>query len=498
MNKSIKNIVFGVLGQVITILIGLILPRLRIVSFGSEVNGLLTSVQQIYVYLALLEAGVGATSLQALYKPVATDDKDSINSVISATHSYYKRTGIIYLIAVIVLAIVYPLTVSSGIEPFTVVAVIVLNGAANVLAYFFQGKYKILLQAEGKEYVTTNLTTAVTTFSGIAKIVLMFVFPNVIALQVSYFLFSIFQVLYFAIYIKRHYKWIDLKAKPTPLSQKKSALIHQVSQLVFNNTDVLLLTYFCGLKVVSVYALYNMIYDMISVLIGNVNKGFSFKLGQLFNSDREKFDKLFNLYERFYLALSFSLYCVCFLLMPEFISLYTRGVTDIDYAVRGLPLLFLVVKILVSGRATSGFVATYAGHFKLTQNRALIEMGINIVVSVVAVIFWGIYGVLIGTIAALLYRANDMIIYCNSKILKRKNFETYKWWLLDILLLAVFTIAYNMIPITINSYVTFFIVACIITAIICIAYFAITFIVTDKEIKKELFAFLPNKLRIKK
>ncbi len=497
MKKSVKNIFWGVFGQVITMIIGLILPRLRVVSFGSEVNGLLSSVQQIYVYFALLEAGVGATSLQSLYGPVAKDDKDSINGILAATHNYYRKTGIIYLIAVFAFAAIYPFTLKSDIDKLTIVGVILLNGLGNVLAYFFQGKYKILLQAEGKKYILTNLTTAVTTLSGIAKVALIFIFPNVIALQAVYFLFSLLQVLYFWLYIKRHYKWIDLKVTPNKnaLVQKNSALVHQVSQLIFNNTDVLILTYFCGLKFVSVYALYNMVFDMVSTLIANINEGFSFRLGQLFNSDRKEFDRAYNAYERFYISISFALYAVCFLLVPSFIALYTDGVTDADYIMPLLPLLFAIVKILVSGRAPSGFVSSYAGHFKLTQNRAIIEAVINIVVSIVCVNFIGIYGVLIGTIAALIYRANDMIIYSNSKILKRSNWETYKWWILNIGLVLLFVLIYELVSPKISSYGTFFVVAVIITPIICLTNLITTYILSNKEVKNLLKSLVPNFLR---
>ena len=73
-----SNILSGFLGQVITLLLGIILPRLFIMTFGSEINGLLSSVNQVYVYIGLLEAGVGTATLQALYKPIASQEKDSI------------------------------------------------------------------------------------------------------------------------------------------------------------------------------------------------------------------------------------------------------------------------------------------------------------------------------------------------------------------------------------------------------------------------------------
>lgn len=65
--KSAYNILTSVLGQVITIVLGVVIPRLVLVNLGSENNGLLSSITQVLGYASLLEAGVGLASLQALY-----------------------------------------------------------------------------------------------------------------------------------------------------------------------------------------------------------------------------------------------------------------------------------------------------------------------------------------------------------------------------------------------------------------------------------------------
>ena len=66
-------------------------------------------------------------------------------------------------------------------------------------------------------------------------------------------------------------------------------------------------------------------------------------------------------------------------------------------------------------------------------------MIINIGVSLLGVFLWGIYGVLIGTIAALLFRANAMIIYANKKILHRSPWKTYRRWLVNLALFIAVT-----------------------------------------------------------
>ena len=81
-NKGIKNIVFGGGAQLLVLLIGLVLPRIIMMSYGSEVNGLFNSVNQVFSYIALLEAGIGTATIQALYKPLVNRDRNEISSIL--------------------------------------------------------------------------------------------------------------------------------------------------------------------------------------------------------------------------------------------------------------------------------------------------------------------------------------------------------------------------------------------------------------------------------
>ena len=320
MKRGIYNVLAGYLNQIITILLGILVPRLVLVSFGSEVNGLVNSITQIFVYFSLLEAGVGAATLQALYGPVARDDKASINEILAATSQYYKKTGIVYFFAVLGLAVVYPLVVSTDIPPMTIILVILLQGMVGVANYFFQGKFRYLLEAEGKNYIITNLTTMVTILTNVAKIILLLLGADIVIVQASYMVFNLLQMLFIAVYIHRRYKWLNLKVQPNynAISQKNNALIHQFSNLIFNNTDVLILTVVCGLKVASVYSMYTLFFNMINTMLTTASSGVVFTLGQRFNVDREGYTKLFDCYESYYLSLVFTLFAVTYIFILPF------------------------------------------------------------------------------------------------------------------------------------------------------------------------------------
>ena len=90
-NRVKKNVLSGIVYQVVLITLSFLVPRLYLENFGSEVNGVLSTIKQIFVYMTLLEAGIGLATTQALYKPVAENDQNRVSSIISATHIFYRK-----------------------------------------------------------------------------------------------------------------------------------------------------------------------------------------------------------------------------------------------------------------------------------------------------------------------------------------------------------------------------------------------------------------------
>lgn len=161
LQKSISNVKFGILNQFITIALGIILPRLVLVSLGSEANGLLNSINQAIVYLALLEGGIGLTITKALYGPVAQNNQEEINGIMSAANCFYRNVGKLYLIGILIISVIYPFVIKTSISKITIFIVILLTGLPQVINFFFQGKLRTLLQVDGRGYILTNLSTVV-------------------------------------------------------------------------------------------------------------------------------------------------------------------------------------------------------------------------------------------------------------------------------------------------------------------------------------------------
>lgn len=460
--KGLKNLIYGLLGFAVTTLVGFVTPRLFLLRYGSEVTGLVSSVKEIFTYFALLEAGMGGAAVQAMYGPMAKGERGEISAILSAAERFYRRTGAVYAAGVAALALLYPLCVPSEIPYGTVAGVIALQGAAGLVKYLFASRLQLLLRVDGKNYILTNLSTAFTAVSNLARIALMQAGADILAVQAVFCAVDAAQVGLMALYVRRHYPWLDRKAQPdeASLSQRNSVLVHQLSGLVFSNTDTVILSVFCGFKAVSVYAMYHMIFGTVATVIRYFADSVSFALGQLFHSDRERFCRLQETYETYYLAVSFSLFAVAGIFVLPFLRLYTRDVSDVNYIDGWLPVLFMAYQVLNYGRKPSAAIIDYAGHFRQTRRRSLAETLINLAVSLAAVQALGIYGVLLGTVAALSYRANDMVLYANRVILNRSPWPTYRRWLRNAALLALCVGVGTLLPQEYGGYLPLLGAAC--------------------------------------
>ncbi len=485
--RGINNIIYGFLSQAVTMGLSLIVPRLVLVNLGSEANGLLHSISSIFTYLTLLEAGVGKATTQALYKPLGAKDFDGINSIMSATNKFYKKTGYIYSVVLFLFALIYTIFIDTTLSHITVFSVIIITGGSSVLKYFVQGKYTVLMGAEGKEYVLTNYSTVNTIVTSFCKIALLVFGFGVVEIQGMYLFFSAIQMLFVVFYIKRNYKWLNVKVKPDyeAISQKNFVLLHQITGMIFNNTDILLLTVMADLKTVSVYSMYTTFYTVIKSVLNTVSFSYSYALGQIFHSDKEEFKRLHDVYELYNMSLTFALICILNIFILPFMKIYTADVTDINYVDKYIPVLFTAVYLLSNARASSGLVIDFAQHFKETRWRAILESAINIVVSIVGIKLFGIYGALIGTVAALIYRANDMIIYAN-RLLKRSPFVTYKRWLVNLALFLVVTVVSKLILPEITSLFILIVWAAVYCVVIVPLFFAVDSL---SEIKTAKYAF---------
>ena len=446
--KGLMNLYTSLAYKLVTCVVGLLIPRLFVMSYGSELNGLQSSITQIFAYIALIEAGVGEATIQSLFGPIARKDYRSANGILSATTVYYNKIGFIYFVILLLLAVLYPIIVEvSSVSYWTVFGYIIFAGATTGVNFFYQSKIILIMRAEGDMYYNSLFTMVAYLITSAIKIVFILAGYNIVLIQFSFFVINLLFIYGYYTVLKKKYSWVNFYETPNfkAVSQKSSVLVHKIAGLVFNSTDILLLTLICNLEVVSIYAMYKLVIGMVTTIIASFSDSFNYKLGQTYNNNTtEYYCKMIDVFNLGYSAFAFALFAITRVLIIPLLRLYTQGM-DINYIFPLLPILYIVIEVLQVGREAMLRTITVAGHFQKTLYQAVIEMALNIIVTICAMLlckyFWGVesclYGALLGTIVALLYRTFVTNKYANVVLLKRSPWKTNKVMFVNILLYLV-------------------------------------------------------------
>ena len=176
-------------------------------------------------------------------------------------------------------------------------------------------------------------------------------------------------------------------------------------------------------------------------------------------------------------------------MITPFVKLYTAGVTDVDYLNVWYPPLFIGVFLLTNLRSPAQTAITVAGQFRSTTPQAILEAGINLLVSMLLLPRLGIIGVLAGTIIALLYRTNDMIIFSAKKVHKRSLKKSYARIVRNFVIFLAFVYLWQLLPVTCNTIMSFVLVGTV-TSLTALFVFLIINALFEREIAANIFCVI--------
>lgn len=487
--KNKINVITSIFSQAIILLLGFIIPRLIISNYGSDTNGVVNTLVQVFAYLALLEAGIGQATKNALFPYInkKTYDKTNISEVMYASKKYYRKVTFIYGVVVIILACVLPYVLKTDLDYLTIALTVIFEGAAGVISFYYIQGWSMLLVADGKNYVVANIDLLTRIISYGVKIILATLSVNIVILQFAFFCVTLLKLIIYAIYTKRSYPWIyQTKVAGTfKLEDRNAYVANEVAWAIFSSTDLIILSVFCSTKLSSVYSIYNMIFIAINNMLNSIFNGLIFNLGQTYHKDIEEYKRLHDLFNSVFIGGVTILMCVSLFLTLPFVSLYTDNITDINYIYKSLPIMFCLIQIMSWSRYVSGNLTGVAGYAKKVSKVSIIEALTNVILSIILVQIFDIKGVLFATVAALPLKA----IYCNwlsdTVILRRPLKRTLSILGINYLTFAVACIISLFVNINISSYISFLFAGMILTVL-----FSIIIIMLNCMVNKDVISLL--------
>lgn len=481
-----KNTIASLVFQICTIICGFIIPRLILQSFGSEVNGLVNSITQFLGIISFLELGVGAVVQSSLYKPLANKDNNEISKIIVSAEKFFRRLAQILLCYVVMLIFVYPLIVKRNFGFLYTATLIAAMSVSLFAQYYFGIVYRLLLTADQRGYISYNAQTITLLLNTFACFLLIQFGASIQVVKLTTSLIFLLRPAALAWYVKRHYNLNKkIKYEGEPIKQKWNGVAQHVAAVILDGTDYIVLTIFTSLSAVSIYSVYSLVINGIKQLFLSMTNGIQALLGELWaRQELGTLDKMFSWTEWIiHTGTTYMFGCTALLIVP-FIKVYTHGINDANYI---QPLFAVLITAANAGhclRLPYNLMILAGGHFKQTQSNYIIAAVLNIVISILMVNHFGLIGVAIGTLIAMLYQTIWMAIYISKNLIKWPIKNFIKQFFVDIITTILMYITTKWICLNSISYLSWFLMAINIAAISAVVVVLINLVFYHDKIIK--------------
>lgn len=455
------NIATTLANQVITVLCGIIVPRVLLKAFGSETYGITVSIAQFLSYISLLECGIGGVARGKLYGHLTRGENKEVSSVYNATRRFFRNIGFAFVLYSLILGITF--TDIAHISSFSRGYVFVLFIAISIstLAKYMGGLADLtLLAADQKQYVNNAISIGITIFNTVAVVVLTKANCDILWVKVGSSVVFLLRPLVYALYVYKHYKIEKCSKEKDVLPQKWTGIGQHLAYFLHRNTDVVLLTLLADPGTVAVYSVYALVINSIRNLAESFSGGMEAAFGELIA--KESFEELRHLYYRYKAVItgvSFTLFACAGILIVPFVRLYTHEITDANYIRPIFSAVLLFAEAVNCFTLPCASFAVAANRLKQTRLGAYGEAAINIIVSCILIIWDPLIGVAIGTLIASSFKALYYMRFAAKNILKISWTKMLLSFLAAVILLIAVIVGGRMIisNIAIDNYMNWII-----------------------------------------
>lgn len=451
--KLVYNTISSWIYEVLAIVSSLILPRIFLAFYGSEVNGLVQSITQFLSIISFMQLGIGAVIQASLYKPLVNGDNEEISRVITSANKFFRKIGVVLIFYSIVLIFIYP-KITHNVFCFREVALLIFAISLNLFVQYYFGLVDIiLLIADQKGYINYCGSIISLIFNTGVCVILIYAGCSIQSVKIVSSFILLIKPIYNRIYINKHYS-INRRMiySGEPIKQKWNGIAQHISSVVLDNTDTIVLTMFSTLSNVSIYGVYHMVIYGVKTLFTSVSNGIEAILGELWAKDNKlELSDFFEWIEWAIHNLVILIFgCTGTLIVP-FVMLYTQGINDANYNQFEFAVLIVLAHALHCIRLPYHMMIKASGRFKETQSNYFIAAIINLLVSIITVKLMGLIGVAIGTFIAMLYQTVWMAVYNSKNIFNRSIKKFVKLIMLDSLIVIIAVWIMFMLPMQANT-----------------------------------------------
>lgn len=406
--NATRNIVWGIIEKIVTILMPFICRTVFIKVFGSEYLGLNSLFSSILQVLSISELGIGTAIVFSMYKPIAEDDEDTLCALLNVYKKVYQVIGtIIFVVGLAILPILPKLISGSYPDEINIYVLYLIYLFNTVIGYYLFAYKQALFSAHQRNDLLSKRTTIVNFLSNTMQIILLLFTRNYYVYVLVLPAASIATNLANAYMADKTYPSIQCRGQISSDLKKSikkriiGLLSFKIYNVIFTSVDTIIISSFLGLTPLAIYNNYYYIQmsvvGFLTILTSSITAGIGNKM--ITNSIEDNYQDFKNF--TFYNGWISSWCSVCLIcLYQHFIKVWIGD----NYLFPFLTVYLLVMYFLLPRLTTMTY--TYreaAGLWWEDRFRPLVSTIVNLIVNILLVQIIGMNGVIISTLICTIF-----------------------------------------------------------------------------------------------
>lgn len=400
--RSLKlNILAGMVIQVISLLVNLISKRVIRMFLGIEYLGLQSLYSNFCDVMSFAYFGMGTAMLFSMYGAFARGNSEEIASFYQYYEKLYSKTTKIVLAGSALCTFIVLYTVNREFDAM-LVCVTYWIYMLSVIVFNRQLVRNYFLQADQRRYVVAFVTGGVDLVALGAEILILYWFQSYVYFLVCILLKNLIINLLLKIYLNIRYPYLEESGQPLALGEKnriskdvKDMVIYRFGRVLISSTDSIFISKFTGTVLLGIYSNYQFVLMGVNSMVGTLYESVKGRIG--YEVQAESINKQYKSFRK-YLGMNswlmgFTVTCFYFLIQ-DFIFLWMGAV---DFLSSNIVLILLLNYYIAFSHSTVQTYREALGIFQKIRNFILIKGIMNIVLSTILGILWGLKGILIAT-----------------------------------------------------------------------------------------------------
>lgn len=471
--NSLKNISYNIISFIFNIILVFILRKIMVLKLGYEYIGLNTFLVSLVGFLSLTELGVSQAVTYSLYKPLAEKNFDKISEIIVLYKKIYHIIGLVIVF------------ISFIIAPFIKVF-IKNNEIKNIFVYFLLYTFltassylicyrDILINADQKGYLLIKRNTMFSFINKILQIFILYITASYLFWIIGMVIITLFNYLSNNQFIKRKYPAVEiekyskynldilLKNNKELLKNSYTTFIYKISLFITYKTDDVLITYLAGITLLGKYSNYILVTSLVANFVASTLWSLNSVIGNLIVESSK--EKIYNMWKfmtwiSFYMA-TILVFCIT-INIQNLIKIWIGESGVLSFSIIIILMINFYIRII---REPLELFRNGFGIFDGTKGIVILEAILNLIISYVLGIKYGIIGVILGTLFSYLICSFWFMPYITFKYGFKKNIVEYFLEILKNILSSFFSVSigyFILKKISINN----FYISCILSFLI--------------------------------